>query len=356
MIINDFGPRLIDWYHKNKRDLPWRESQLPYSVWLSEIILQQTRVEQGERYFHHFKTNYPTIFDLADASEQQVLNSWQGLGYYSRARNLHKTAKIIAYEMHGIFPSSAYGLKKLPGIGPYTSAAIASICFDEEIPVVDGNVFRFLTRHFGEHTPIDTPQGYKVIQQIAETLISKNHPGNFNQAMMEFGALQCVPVKPDCAACIFHNSCGALLNNEVDILPIKARKTKVKDVYYHYLAIEFEGSLLFKKRDKKGIWENMFDFPCAERESYSPFPEQLQFEEFKFLDSLEFELSSKSFQTTHLLSHRRIHADFNLIKLNSDLFKIPSNWHWKNKKDLIHTPTPQLIVKFLTHIDKLEAL
>lgn len=354
MEINDFGPRLIHWYNQNKRDLPWRESQDPYSVWLSEIILQQTRVDQGLPYFLKFKEAFPTVQDLADASEEQVLNHWQGLGYYSRARNLHAAAQSVAHTMAGKFPSSAEGLQKLPGIGPYTSAAIASICFNEEIPVVDGNVYRVITRIFGVHEAIDTPAGQKRVRSIVEQRIKGNQPADFNQGMMEFGALHCTPVNPNCNACVFQDQCWAFEHQEIESLPFKARKTKVKEVYFHYLAITHNGNWLFRKRTGKGIWNNMYDFPCIEKQHELQVEELFEQKEAQFLRSTSFEISGSRFQTTHLLSHRRIQAIFTSIELTSLPEDLPANCTWKAPEEFESIPMPRLIDKFLANVDKME--
>ena len=222
-----FTNLLIQWYLQNKRDLPWRKTTNPYPIWLSEIMLQQTRVAQGLPYFLSFTEAFPTVRDLADAEEEQVLKLWQGLGYYSRARNLHATAKQVAYEMGGVFPGTYKELLTLKGVGEYTAAAIASIAYGEPVPVVDGNVFRVLSRYFDVETDIASPAAKKEFKELAAALLPKEQASLFNQAMMEFGALQCVPRNPDCGSCVFNDSCAALQKKKVDSLPVKLKKTKV---------------------------------------------------------------------------------------------------------------------------------
>lgn len=261
----DFSNVLVQWYLQNKRDLPWRKTSDPYLIWLSEIMLQQTRVAQGLPYFMAFTEAFPTVFDLANASEQQVLKLWQGLGYYSRARNLHSTAKYVAFELDGVFPDNYKELLKLKGVGEYTAAAIASFSYGEAVPVVDGNVFRVLSRCFGIETDIAQSSAKKEFQELAFELMLKNQPAIFNQAIMEFGALQCVPKNPDCRNCVFNNSCVALQKNMVDVLPVKSKKVKVKSRYFNYLVIQdLNGSMIVSQRTGKGIWQNLYEFPLIE--------------------------------------------------------------------------------------------
>ena len=233
-----FSNKLISWYLQNKRDLPWRKTKNPYFVWLSEIMLQQTRVAQGMSYYLKFTETFPTVFDLAKADESTVLKMWQGLGYYSRARNLHATAKHIAFELDGKFPSTYKEIVKLKGIGDYTASAIASICFTEPTAVVDGNVYRVLSRYFGIETPINSSAGNKEFKELAQTLIDTLKPGTYNQAIMDFGAIQCKPKNPICLFCPFSESCVALQKNKIDTLPVKDKKTKVRDRYFNYLVLK----------------------------------------------------------------------------------------------------------------------
>lgn len=262
-----FSKPLIRWYLQNRRDLPWRKTTHPYPIWLSEIMLQQTRVAQGLPYFLKFIDAFPTVFDMAAAPEEQVLKLWQGLGYYSRARNLHGTAKYIAEELHGDFPPDYEGLLKLKGVGEYTAAAIASIAYGEAVPVVDGNVYRVLSRYFGIDTDISSSGAKKQFTALAASLMPKDKASEFNQAMMEFGALQCVPKSPDCAVCVLNSECVAFGTGRVAELPVKLKKTKVTNRYFNYLIIkDADGKSVVQKRTAKGIWHNLYEFPLVETE------------------------------------------------------------------------------------------
>ncbi|MGY5849121.1 A/G-specific adenine glycosylase [Salegentibacter sp. F14] len=261
----EFSKILINWYLNNKRDLPWRQTADPYLIWLSEIMLQQTRVEQGLPFYNRFKQAFPSVFDLAEASQEKVLKLWQGLGYYSRARNLHQTAKYIAFERKGVFPDNYEDLKKLKGVGEYTASAIASICYNEAVPVVDGNVYRVLSRCFGVATPINSSSGIKQFKLLANELLDKKNPSLFNQGLMEFGAIQCKPRNPKCESCPFNGRCLALKNKKIQELPVKLRKTKVKKRYFHYLVFASkENETLLKQRTGKGIWRGLYEFPLIE--------------------------------------------------------------------------------------------
>ncbi len=235
-----FSNTLIYWYLQNNRDLPWRKSKNPYFIWLSEIMLQQTRVAQGLAYYLKFTTTFPTVFDLAKADESTVLKMWQGLGYYSRARNLHFSAKQISNELNGIFPSTYEEIIKLKGIGDYTASAISSICFNEPTAVVDGNVYRVLSRYFGLNTPTNSTSGIKEFKTLAQTLIDISQPGTYNQALMDFGALHCKPQNPLCETCPFSDSCVAFEKKLTKELPVKEKKIKVRKRYFNFLVIKTE--------------------------------------------------------------------------------------------------------------------
>ena len=268
----NFSNLLIQWYLLNKRDLPWRNTINPYHIWLSEIMLQQTRVAQGTPYFLAFTTAFPTVFDLAKADEEQVLKLWQGLGYYSRARNLHKAAQYVAFELNGIFPNNYKELLELKGVGEYTAAAIASFSYNEAVPVVDGNVFRVLSRYFDVETDIALASAKKEFAALAFELMPKEDPATFNQAIMEFGALQCVPRNPDCTICVFNASCLALQKNKINQLPVKSKKLKVTKRYFNYLVIADENdNTIIQKRTAKGIWHNLYEFPLIESEKEEGF-------------------------------------------------------------------------------------
>jgi A/G-specific adenine glycosylase len=255
-----FESRIIDWYENIKRDLPWRKSKSPYSIWLSEIILQQTRVSQGLPYYERFIEHYPDVVSLANAPIDDVLRLWQGLGYYSRARNLHKCAKVITYDHDGIFPKSSAELLKLPGIGRYTAAAIASMAFDENIPVIDGNVYRVLSRIFDISVDISQSSAYEFFHQLSLEIIPKNSPGRYNQAVMEFGALQCTPKRPNCKQCIVNDICKAFIGSLVQSRPIKSKKVKIRKRKFNYLIFSSEDQLLINQRTENDIWQGLYDF------------------------------------------------------------------------------------------------
>ena len=312
----EFNSRLINWYENNKRDLPWRNTKNPYPIWLSEIMLQQTRVAQGLPYFNAFINEYPTVFDLANAKEEQVLKLWQGLGYYSRARNLHKTAQQIAFENNGIFPDNYKELLKLKGVGSYTAAAIASFANNEKVPVVDGNVFRVLARYFNIDTDIAQENSKKEFSDLAFELMQNCDPALFNQAIMEFGALQCVPKNPNCSDCIFNQSCGALQNKKVDVLPIKSKKTKVKNRYLNYIVfIDQNQNTKINKRTEKGIWYNLYEFPLIETEktateNYIKKQVEAEYEIFTCSEFSENEI-------IHKLTHQKLHIKFWKVEIKS---------------------------------------
>ena len=314
-----FSKQLIKWYLQNKRDLPWRETQNPYLIWLSEIMLQQTRVAQGLPYYETFTIAFPTVFDLANASEEQILKLWQGLGYYSRARNLHHTAKFVANELNGQFPENYNALKELKGVGDYTAAAIASFSFGETVPVVDGNVYRVLSRVFQVETDISNATAQKEFQNLAFELMPKNNPALFNQAIMEFGALQCVPKSPNCKICVFNSICLALKNGKVAQLPLKTKKTKVTNRFFNYLIFEDEiGNTLIQKRSEKGIWHNLYEFPLIETDNDANLEEiiQLVSEEFCKKHNLIGVESLQLNPIKHKLSHQNLSIQFWKITLH----------------------------------------
>jgi A/G-specific adenine glycosylase len=263
-----FHKKLIHWYLQNKRDLPWRCTKNPYFIWLSEIILQQTRVAQGLPYYEKFVKAFPKVEDLANASEANILKLWQGLGYYSRARNLHFSAKLVAFNYNGVFPNTYIELLKLKGVGDYTASAIASICFDEATAVVDGNVYRVLARFFGIETAINSTPGIREFKLLAQQLIDKSQPGTYNQAIMEFGAKHCVPQNPDCNNCIFNDACIALSTGKVSSLPVKLNKTKIRKRFFNYIVVNSEDhKTVLKQRTSNGIWKQLFEFPLIESDS-----------------------------------------------------------------------------------------
>lgn len=337
--MTDFHLLIADWYRLNKRDLPWRSTQNPYFIWLSEIILQQTRVDQGMNYYYKFIQNYPTIQDLANASEQEILNDWQGLGYYSRARNLHFTAKYICNELNNKFPASFVELKKLKGVGPYTAAAIASSAYNEKVAVVDGNVYRVLSRIFDLETPIDSTIGIKEFQLLADELIPEKNPSEFNQAMMEFGAIHCTPANPKCFGCPFESKCLALKNNTISIRPVKSKKTAVRNRYFYYSIFENETEIVLQKREQKDIWQHLFEFPLLEKDRSLTDRELMEyFENGNFP-----KIKHISIQFKHILSHQHIYARFiHFDEIPEELKKM-----CVQKNNFQDYPLPRLIDRYL---------
>lgn len=338
-----FSQEILLWYIKNKRALPWRSSRDPYRIWLSEIILQQTRVAQGIPYYLKFLKNFPTVWDLANASEEKVLKLWQGLGYYSRARNLHATAQVVAEEYDGKFPSTHGGLLKLKGIGDYTASAIASICFDEPEPVVDGNVYRVLSRYFGVDTPINSTKGITYFKQLARQVMNIENIRDYNQGIMEFGAIQCSPKNPDCSTCPLNDSCVSLQENWVDMLPIKINKTKIKNRHFNYLVfLGADNMTVLCQRKGKGIWQNLWEFPLLESE------EEINLEEVKrrlpeamqLIDMPQIYQYNES-TIVHKLSHQHLHTKFWIVKTSTELED------GMVLADLDNYPVPVLIADFI---------
>ena len=339
-----FNSNLTNWFDKNKRELPWRKSNDPYKIWLSEIILQQTQVKQGLPYYNKFLKNYPNIYELARSSEDEVMKNWQGLGYYSRARNLHFTAKYIVHELNGIFPKKYIDLIKLKGVGDYTASAIASICFDESVAVLDGNVFRVLSRYFGIEIPINSTQGIKHFKSLAKSLLPKKRIGDYNQAVMEFGALQCKPKSPNCSICPINVNCVAFTTNNTKNLPIKIKRSKIKDRYFNFLVyLTKKSETVIEKRNVKGIWQQLYQFPLIETESSVSKKKLMSskkgLEKYNLINP-EIELINKS-EIVHKLSHQRLHIKF--WKLNKKI-KHHKTVYWN---DLKKYPVPSPIAEFI---------
>ena len=338
-----FSNTLIYWYLQNNRELPWRKTKNPYFIWLSEIMLQQTRVAQGIAYYLKFTSTFPTVFDLAKADESTVLKMWQGLGYYSRARNLHFSAKLIANEFNGEFPSTYNEIIKLKGIGDYTASAIASICFDEPTAVVDGNVYRVLSRYFGIKTPINSSAGIKEFKILAQSLIDKNKAGTFNQAIMDFGALHCKPQNPLCETCPFSDSCFALEKKLTKELPVKEKKVKVRKRYFNFLVIKTKDNrTILSERKGKGIWQGLFQFPLIESDKTINKEELILSEDFTNLFPSKTTLSLfNSKEIIHKLSHQHLHTQFWIIETKNSP-EININW-----SEIEKYPVPILIANFL---------
>lgn len=351
MSLHPYSQILQNWYHIYKRDLPWRDVSDPYLIWISEIILQQTRVAQGMDYYLRFVLRFPDVLSLAEAEEQEVLKYWQGLGYYSRARNLHKAARQIAENYGGKFPHDHAEILKLSGIGTYTAAAIASFAFNQPYVVVDGNVYRVLSRVFGIDSPIDSPRGQKEFAALAAELLDAENAGTHNQAIMEFGALQCVPVNPECGICPLKDSCEALKTTSVEKLPVKERKTKIKSRYFNYLFIKHENQTFLQKRESQDIWKNLYEFPLIESEKLFTIEELIEQDEFKslFPDTSTLKISSTYHDFKHILTHRHIFARFFIVETNKT-----NDYYKKFGKTLIdnmdHLPISRLTELFLEKI------
>lgn len=310
--------KLHGWYKINKRDLPWRNTTDPYQIWISEVILQQTRVNQGLDYFNRFVERFPTVKKLAQAEEDEVLKYWQGLGYYTRARNLHKAAKQISENHNNKFPYNYADVRNLAGIGDYTAAAICSFGSNQPYAVVDGNVYRVLSRLFGISTPIDSGKGKKEFSDLAQNLLSKTEPALHNQAIMEFGALQCTPVSPDCVNCPLQSICQAFALNTIPDLPVKQLKTKTSKRYFNYLFINYNDKTFLQKRTGKDIWQNLYEFPLIESNKLLSLSELTENNEFKalFEGISTVEIIKTTNPIKRILSHRIIIAQFITISIS----------------------------------------
>lgn len=342
--MHPISDKLISWYKKNKRNLPWRHINDPYKIWLSEIILQQTQVVQGLNYYIKFTETFPTIIDLANAPEDKVMRLWQGLGYYSRARNLHAAAKVVKINYKGKFPTTYESIKELKGVGDYTAAAVASFAFGLPYAVVDGNVYRVLSRLFNIDTSINSTKGKKDFQFLANELLNKKQPALHNSAIMEFGALWCKPQNPKCEECPLQEHCLAFSNNTVALLPVKDKKIKIKNRYLHYFIFNYKNNVYIQKRTEKDIWQNLYEFYLIETNEAKSADELLKNNTLKTLVN-NFEVVSIVNAKKHILSHQHLYATFyelnikTLIKSKS-LLKI-------NRSDLNDFGLPQLINKYL---------
>jgi A/G-specific adenine glycosylase len=345
---------LLAWYPRHRRDLPWRTTRDPYAIWLSEVILQQTRVAQGLPYYLDFLTSYPTVHDLAAAPEQEVLRHWQGLGYYSRARNMHHTAQQVVREFEGKFPATYAGLRQLKGVGPYTAAAIASFAFDEAVAVLDGNVFRVLARIFGLHADIAAPSSRKEFQALADQHLPPAHAAEFNQAIMEFGALQCTPAKPDCLFCPLQSQCWAFQHGQVALLPVKSKAKAARTRFFHYLVLRHAGQLYLKERAAGDIWQGLYDFALVETDG----PQLSAAELHRHVQALggEYAASAHLAEPTptpalrHVLSHQKLEARFHTVELAAALPEVALRdigLRAYNREEIEKLPKPVLISNFL---------
>ena len=348
--MHPISNNLIAWYKKNKRDLPWRHINDPYKIWLSEIILQQTQVIQGLNYYLKFTENFPTVIDLANASEDKVMRLWQGLGYYSRARNLHASAKFIKSNYKGKFPSSNETIKELKGVGDYTAAAISSFAFGLPHAVVDGNVYRVLSRLFNINTPINSTKGKKDFQFLADELLDKKQPALHNSAIMEFGALWCKPKNPKCEDCPLQENCLAFEKDTVQLLPVKDKKIKIKIRHLHYFIFNYKDNVYIQKRTEKDIWQNLYEFFLIETSEESIAEVMLKNKELNSLVK-DFEVTSITQTKKHILSHQHLYGTFYELKIKTPL---KSNSLIKIKRnDLNKFGVPKLITKYLHNIDTL---
>jgi A/G-specific adenine glycosylase len=342
--------KIARWYDSNKRLLPWRETLNPYHIWLSEIILQQTRVNQGISYYEKFILNYPTIHDLAASGIDDVMLLWQGLGYYSRARNLLKTARIIVASYGGKVPEEYSQLIKLPGIGDYTAASIASLAYNKPHAAIDGNVFRVLARYFGIERASDTTEGRNAFKLAAESLLDRNNPGRHNQSMIELGALICLPGNPRCTECPVNDSCYALKSNAIDRLPAKKKKVKVTHRYLYYLVIQKENKIFIRQRAEKDIWEMLHDFPSIE--TSKPVSIDILLKETmwkKYFGDRQLIIKSFSEEYKHKLSHQILHAYF--IRLEVDSSFILTSAKEIGHNEISNYPVPRLIERYLADIN-----
>jgi A/G-specific adenine glycosylase len=343
----DFAPTIINWYQKNKRDLPWRHTRDPYVIWLSEIIMQQTRVEQGTPYFDRFAEKYPTVADFALAEEGEILKLWQGLGYYSRGRNMHHTAQMVMEEHGGYFPSDYDSLLKLKGIGEYTAAAIASFSANEARAVVDGNVFRLLARYFGIDIPINSGKGKKEFTKLANQLIDKEHPGTYNQAAMEFGSLVCKPKKPDCPVCPLQQNCTAFHSGQINALPVKIKKHKIRERYFYYILVKDKYGILMNQRGPNDIWENLYEFPLIETAALVNVDSLITQENFLKIFGFGVHIKSITGPIKHVLSHQKLYATFIEIEGNPEQFVYENGWTYVKFHHLEKLAQPKIIFQFL---------
>ncbi|WP_099370721.1 A/G-specific adenine glycosylase [Sphingobacterium sp. 1.A.5] len=343
-----FSERILAWYSTHKRALPWRETKNPYVIWLSEIILQQTRVEQGMPYFLRFVENYPNVTKFANADEADILRLWQGLGYYSRARNMHKASKQVIDLHKGVFPVDYHDLLKLPGVGEYTAAAISSFANNQPYAVLDGNVFRVLARYFGIHEPINSTAGKKIFANLAAEMLDLNHPAEYNQAIMDFGSMQCKPKNPNCEECILRLDCVAYQDNLVDQLPQKIKAKKSRDRFFHYFIIQKEDSVLMSQRTEGDVWANLFEFPMIETTTDLNVAELVQMKEYQEAFGNIQPIQIKG-QIKHILSHQNIFAKFYTLNIDNMELGKKSHWNYCLLENLDKLAKHKLISSFVEH-------
>src|SRR5690606_29902229 len=342
-----FAVKLMNWYREKGRDLPWRATHDAYIIWLSEIILQQTRVEQGTPYFHRFVEAFPMVKELAEASEDEILRLWQGLGYYSRARNMHKAAKMVVQDFDGKFPRAYKDVICLPGVGEYTAAAVASFSANEPRAVVDGNVYRVLGRYFGINEPINSTQGKKMFAEIAQEMLDKRNPAVYNQAIMDFGALHCKPKNPLCEDCVFQMECVAFQEKLVEELPAKLKGKGSRNRYFHYFIVLEDEQILMSKRGKGDVWTNLYEFPMIETVgdmSMTDLMAQADFVQYFEEDTI---LEPVGKQVKHVLSHQNIYARFYVVGDSGTLKNKKRGWNYYYCEKIDKLAKHKLIFSFL---------
>lgn len=344
----DFSSILMKWYASNARELPWRNTTDPYRIWVSEVILQQTRVAQGLPYYYRFLERFPSIDVLANAPLDEVMKAWQGLGYYTRARNLHAAARQVMDEFGGVLPRTYAQLLGLKGLGPYSAAAVASFAFGEPVPAVDGNVFRILARLFGIFTPIDSQAARKEFFNLAQELIPQDNPGAFNQAIIDFGALQCTPKSPQCSICPFSEFCYAFQNNLVNSLPIKGKRIIPRDRFFYYFMISHQGDTFIKKRTNRDIWHSLYEFPMVEQSKLLNSEELVKMvsgvELFQGAEAVVLHVSDA---IKHKLSHLNIWATFIILEIDKPTYILLSNYIKLPVNQLHNYSLPRLIDSYM---------
>ncbi len=344
----EFSRLLLQWNNQeNKRQMPWKGETDPYKIWLSEIILQQTRVEQGLGYYHRFIETFPSIHQLAKAADTKIFKLWEGLGYYTRCRNLIVTARYISKELKGKFPETHDEIIALKGIGPYTAAAISSFAFKLPHAVIDGNVFRVLARVFGIEKPIDSTEGKEYFTQLANEILDKKQPGIYNQAIMDFGAVVCKPTSPQCTGCVFNKACFAFLHNKINELPVKGKKISIRKRWFYYLVIEHENKIAVQQRTEKDIWQQLYEFHLLETTKVETINRLLeQAEKSGWLLNNNYEVINVSPHFKQQLSHQLVAGQFIKIKLK----KMP-NWNekiiWVTTREMKKLPFPKFINQYL---------
>ena len=342
--MDNFSDKLLDWYKINKRQLPWRNSNNPYYVWISEIILQQTKVSTGLKYFNTFVSKYPTIFDLSKSTEEEVLLIWQGLGYYSRAINILKTAKVVTNKYDGIFPDVYNDLIKLPGIGDYTASAILSICFNKPYPVIDGNVYRVLSRYFDVNQPINKHASKKIFHDLAKSTLDLKNPGDYNEALMEFGALNCKPLNPLCHTCVLNEKCLSFKKNIVSLRPVKVQKKQKKVRFFNYLVpFDLDNNTIIIKREDNDIWKGLYEFPLIETSKILNRDDLIYKYSLPSWAKQDGIFIGKIYEKTHNLTHQELRIIFWLFKNVNCKFNFSIN-------SLRNYPLPKIIIDFLDNL------